>query len=82
MKYTITETVDTVNWNEFMGHAPAEMVKEAKEMFERGEPAIFGKSAHHSNPNTCYWLLLSINPAGQLYVLLRSTWFTLTPPAS
>ena len=73
MKYTLSETIETVGWSEAVGNAPADLVKIAKEMAERGEPATFAKIQHNTTPATFTWCIVSINSEGHIYCAHRST---------
>jgi hypothetical protein len=69
MMYTIQETVDTIGWSQGVDTAPAELVKAAKEMAEKGEMATFGKILH--TPSSFTWCILSVKSNGNMIVAKR-----------
>lgn len=71
MTYTIQETVETVGWSQGVDTAPAELVKAAKEMAEKGEPATFGKIIHQTTPASFTWCVISVHANGTLGVVKR-----------
>jgi hypothetical protein len=71
MTYTLTETVETVGWNDAVSAAPADLVKAGKEMSEKGQPATFAKILHLTTPQTYTWCIVSINAEGRIYVAKR-----------
>jgi len=70
MKYTIYEQVETVSWGEATSKAPADMVKTAKEMTEKGEIAVFAR-ALGTAVGYYSWVLLTVNDKNLLTVIKR-----------
>jgi len=68
MTYKITETINTVGWQEGIDQAPPNLVTKAKQMAAEGLPATFGKVA--DSPNN--WVVLGVNITNQLYIAARA----------
>ena len=76
MKYTLTETVETVGWSDAVSNAPADLVKAAREMAERGETSTFAKVMQ--SDSQFIWVVLTNNAQGQLTIAKRDSTITNT----